>query len=112
MSICENDACTSGPQNTLYTIATSYSACEDSMRIRSLIAVALLLPAVSEAQLRAPVPGTGRRPGEPVPMGAQPAVVARTLNFTRSRYSVETYPLISRVVAPGFTPGGPSTSST
>jgi len=82
------------------------------MRIRSLIAVALLLPSLSEAQVRTPIPGTGRRPTEPVPLGAQPAVVARALNFTRSRYSVEAYPLISRVVAPSFTPGGPSTSST
>lgn len=82
------------------------------MRFRSLIAVGLLLPSASEAQLRAPLPGTGRRPTEPVPMGAQPAVVARALNYARSRYSVEAYPLISRVVAPGFTPGAPSASST
>ncbi len=82
------------------------------MRSRLLIAVALLLPTMSEAQLRAPVPGTGRRPSEPVPLGPQPAVVARALNYTRSRYSVEAYPLISRMVAPGFTPGGPSSSST
>jgi hypothetical protein len=82
------------------------------MRFRALIAVALLVPCISEAQVRAPIPRTGRRPGEPVPLGPQPVEVARALNYTRSRYSVEAYPLISRVVAPGFTPGGPSTSST
>jgi hypothetical protein len=66
----------------------------------ALIAVALLLPSVSEAQLRVPQPG-GRRPGEPVPLGAQPVVVARSQIYTRSRYSLEAYPLISHVVASG-----------
>jgi hypothetical protein len=82
------------------------------MRFRSLIAVALFVPSISEAQLRAPIPGSGRRPTEPVPLGPQPAVVARALNYTRSRYSVEAYPLISRVVAPGFVSGSPSSSWT
>ena len=84
------------------------------MRFSSLIAVALLLPFISEAQVRAPLPGAGagRRPTEPVPLGGQPAVVARALNYTRSRYSVEAYPMISRVIAPGFSPGSPSSSWT
>lgn len=82
------------------------------MRCRSLIAVALLVPSISDAQVRAPIPGTGRRPTEPVPLGPQPAVVARALNYTRSRYSVEAYPLISRVIAPGFTSGSPSSAWT
>jgi hypothetical protein len=82
------------------------------MRVRSLIAVALLVPTISEAQLRAPIAGGGRQPTEPVPLGAQPSVVARTLNYTRSRYSVEAYPLISRMTIPGFTSGSPSSSWT
>ena len=77
------------------------------MRIRSALAVALLLPSVSFAQARAPRIGGGRRPGEPVPLGPQPEVVARSQAYQRSRYSVETYPLISRVEAPGFAAGSP-----
>ena len=76
------------------------------MRIRTAIAVALLLPSVSFAQAR--VPRIGRpRPGGPVPLGPQPEAIARSLAYTRSRYSVETYPLISRVQAPGFSAGRP-----
>lgn len=70
------------------------------MRFRFLIAGALLLPSISEAQLRVPQPG-GRRPTEPIPLGAQPTVVARSQIYTRSRYSVEAYPLISHVVVSG-----------
>ncbi|MDB4893720.1 MAG: hypothetical protein JWL61_5575 [Gemmatimonadetes bacterium] len=82
------------------------------MRFRSLIAVALLVPCISEAQLRAPVPRIGRRPGEVVPLGPQPVELARALNYTRSRYSVEAYPLISRAIAPAFTSGNPSSAWT
>ena len=72
------------------------------MRLRTLAVTALLLvPSIAEAQLRAPRPGTGRRPGQPVPLGTQPEVIARSQAMTRSRYSVETYPLISRVSTPG-----------
>jgi hypothetical protein len=80
------------------------------MRIRSALAVALLLlPEIVSAQARAPrVRGGGRHPGEPVPLGPQPEVVARSQALIRSRYSVETYPLISRVGAPGFSPGSPT----
>lgn len=84
------------------------------MRVRALIAVALLLPSITEAQVRAPLPGVGggHRPSQPVPLGPQPGVVARALDYTRSRYSVEGYPLISRAVTPGFAAGSPSTTST
>ena len=74
------------------------------MRIRSAIAVVLLLPSVSFAQVRAPRIG-GARPGQPVPLGPQPEPIARAQALTRSRYSVETYPLISRVVSSGFANG-------
>lgn len=71
------------------------------MRHRLLITAALLLvPAASFAQIRAPRIG-GRRPGEPVPLGPQPEVVARSQRLIRSRYSVEQYPLFSRVETPG-----------
>lgn len=70
------------------------------MRIRTLTAAALLLlPSVAEAQVRPRV--GGRHPGQPVPLSGQPEVIARSLALTRSRYSVETYPLISRVSTPG-----------
>lgn len=81
------------------------------MRIRSAIAVVLLLPSVSFAQARAPRIG-GARPGQPVPLGPQPEPIARAQAITRSRYSVETYPLISRVVSSGFANGSPGSSWT
>lgn len=82
------------------------------MRIRSVAIALLLLPSVSFAQARAPRMGTGRRPGEPVPLGPEPEVIARSQRYQRSRYSVETYPLISRVQAPGFVAGSPVSSWT
>ena len=78
------------------------------MRIRTaLFAVALLLPSVATAQRRAPGIG-GRLPGLPVPEGRQPDVIARSQAFVRSRYSVEAYPLISRVAAAGVAGGSPT----
>ena len=78
------------------------------MRIRTLvIAVALLLPSVATAQRRAPGVG-GRLPGLPVPTGRQPEPIARAQALVRSRYSVEAYPLISRVEAPGLAAGSPT----
>ena len=78
------------------------------MRIRTaFVAAALLLPSVATAQLRAPRIG-GRHPAEPVPPGRQPEVIARSQAFVRSRYSVEAYPLVSRVAAPGVSEGSPT----
>ncbi|MEO8621280.1 MAG: hypothetical protein ABI625_09465 [bacterium] len=76
------------------------------MRIYSAIAVALILPSIAFAQGRAPRIG-GARPGQPVPLGPQPEIVARAIAIQRSHYSVETYPLISRVQAPGYAAGRP-----
>jgi hypothetical protein len=76
------------------------------MRIRSAISVALFLPSAIFAQARTPRIG-GARPGQPVPLGTQPEVVARAIAIQRSHYSVETYPLISRVQAPGYSAGRP-----
>lgn len=84
---------------------------EDIMRIRTAIVVALFLPSVSFAQVRAPRTGAPR-PGQPVPLGTQPEAIARSIAFQRSRYSVETYPIISRVQAPGFSAGRPISSWT
>ncbi len=83
---------------------------EGHMRTRALVAIALVLPSLALAQRATPRIG-GARPGQPVPLGRQPEVVARSSAITRSHYSVETYPLITRSVAPGFS-GGPSISST
>jgi hypothetical protein len=74
------------------------------MRIRTVVVLALVLPSLLDAQGRRPRTG-GARPGRPVPLGAQPEVIARANAMQRSRYSVETYPLISRVLAPGFSTG-------
>ncbi|MFL5617338.1 MAG: hypothetical protein ACJ79A_02965 [Gemmatimonadaceae bacterium] len=78
------------------------------MRIRTVIvAVALLLPSVATAQLRAPGID-GRNPGRQMPPGRQPEAIARAQAFVRSRYSVEAYPLISRVEASGLGEGSPT----
>jgi hypothetical protein len=82
------------------------------MRARSALVLALLLvPAVASAQARRPRIGGGARP-EPAPLGPQPEVVARAQAMVRSRLSVETYPMISRVYAPGFSGGRPVSSWT
>ena len=78
------------------------------MRIRTVIlAVALLLPSVATAQLRVPGIG-GRRPGQPIPPDRQPEVIARAQALVRSRYSVEAYPLLSRVESSGIADGSPT----
>ena len=79
------------------------------MRLRSAIAIALVVPSAAFAQR-----GVGRiggaRPGQPVPLGRQPESVSRSIAIQRSRYAVETYPLLSRVVAPGYSGGRPISS--
>ncbi|MEO5818424.1 MAG: hypothetical protein ABIT20_24345 [Gemmatimonadaceae bacterium] len=82
------------------------------MRYRFLIACALLVPFMSEAQVRMPIPGGGRRPGEAVPLGPQTVEIVRALRYTRSRYSVEAYPLISRSVSPSLVAGAPNQTAT
>jgi len=78
------------------------------MRIpAAVVAVALLLPSPATAQLRAPGID-GPRPRGPLPNGRQPEVIARAQALVRSRYSVEVYPLISRVEASGPVAGSPT----
>jgi hypothetical protein len=76
------------------------------MRVRAVVAIGLLLlPAGLSAQrIRAPRIG-GRGPAQPAPLPPQPAAIARELAYKRLRLSVETYPLISYVQAPGFGDG-------
>jgi hypothetical protein len=77
------------------------------MRIRALFAIAiLLLPSAVSAQ-RIPIP-TRRGPARPTPLPPQPPTITRELGYRRLPYSIETYPLISRVVSPGFVNGTPS----
>jgi hypothetical protein len=78
------------------------------MRIRTvMLAVALLLPSVATGQRMAP--GLeGRGPDRRMPQGRQPEVIARAQQLIRSRYSVEAYPLISRVEASGLGTGSPA----
>ena len=82
------------------------------MRIRTaIVAVVLLLPSLASAQRRAPGID-GRRPRPSIPEGRQPEPIARSQALVRSRYSVEAYPLMSRVEASGVTSGSPSSSWT
>jgi hypothetical protein len=73
----------------------------------AVVAVALLLPSLATAQLRAPGIDGPRRGGH-LPTGRQPEAIARAQALIRSRYSVEVYPLISRVAASGAVAGSPT----
>ena len=74
----------------------------------ALVAITLLLPSVAGAQLVAPGID-GRHPGRQMPPGRQPEAIARAQAFVRSKYSVEAYPLVSRVEATSAIQGGPMT---
>ena len=72
------------------------------MRARTVVAiVAMLLPAALEAQ-RLPRPGTKTRPGQPTDLPPAPTSIEMVLAVKRSRLTVESYPLVSRVQSPGF----------
>ncbi len=81
------------------------------MRIRTVFAVAILIPSITSAQARRPRIGTSR-PGVEgtAEAGRQPEVIARAQAIVRSRVSLETYPMFSHVNAPGFSGGRPITS--
>jgi hypothetical protein len=72
------------------------------MRVRTVVAIGvLLLPAAAGAQ-RLPLPRIGgRHPGEPVPLSPQPAAIARAIAYRRLNLSIESYPLIIRMDASG-----------
>ena len=82
------------------------------MRIRAVVAIAvLLLPTQLQAQRR--VPGIGRRgPAEPVPLSPQPAPIARAVSYQRLRVSAESYPMITVAQAPNFAGDGRASSWT
>lgn len=75
------------------------------MRARHLIAlVLLLLPSIAEAQWRLPWFGRGRGDGREMP--PQPGVIRRELAYRRLRFSVESYPFVTTISAPGFAAPG------
>lgn len=75
------------------------------MRNRAVVAASLLLlslPVVASAQ-RIPIPVVvGRRGPRPAELPPQPGAIARELQYRRWRLSVESYPLVSYVQAPGL----------
>ena len=84
------------------------------MRIGSLVALALAIPSAAFAQVGGL--GGGIVPGSAVPLSPQPEIVARAtgmsrsrtnraLGVPRSRYTFETYPVLSHVVAPSYANG-------
>jgi hypothetical protein len=80
------------------------------MRIRAAIAmIVLLLPAEVSAQ-RLRVPGA-RRP-TPTDLPPQAPGIAREMAYKRLPFSVETYPLISRIESSGFIGDGVASSWT
>lgn len=76
------------------------------MRARHIAAlVLLLLPSVAQAQRRFPWWfGRGRDEGREMP--PVPGQISRDLSYHRLRYSVESYPFITTIQAPGFAAPG------
>lgn len=75
------------------------------MRIRLATALVLLaLPGLAEAQRRFPWFGRGRGDGREMP--PVPGQISRELSYRRLRYSIESYPFITTIRAPGFTAPG------
>src|SRR3954466_13571430 len=70
------------------------------MRIRSLVLFsALLLPASSNAQrIHVRIPWIGRRPPTAEPLPPQAPVIARQMQYQRSRFSTESY-MFENIVA-------------
>jgi hypothetical protein len=69
------------------------------MRIRSLaLALVLASPVTLSAQR---IPLMGRR--LPAELPPQPGVIARDMAYHRMNYSVESYPMVTHIVSPGFT---------
>jgi opacity protein-like surface antigen len=87
------------------------------MRIRGVVVLAftpLLLPADLFAQRMRP-PGIGDPwggPTTPAPLPPQAPEIARQIAYKRLRVSMESYPLVSYVEAPGFAANSPISSWT
>lgn len=71
------------------------------MRARSVVAIALLLVPVALSAQRIPMRVGGRRPRPELP--PQPGSVAREMAYKRLRVAFESYPMVSRIEAPGST---------
>lgn len=75
------------------------------MRNRAVVAASVLLlplPAIATAQ-RIPIPVViGRRAPRPAELPPQPGPIAREVAYRRWRLSVESYPLVSYIQAPGL----------
>ncbi|HEY6220519.1 MAG TPA: hypothetical protein VIV65_10710 [Gemmatimonadaceae bacterium] len=71
------------------------------MRARSILSVALLLPAALSAQVVSRRIG-GESPARPKELPPQSGAVARDLYYRRTKLSLESYPMLSYVNAPGF----------
>jgi hypothetical protein len=79
------------------------------MRVRAVVAIGLLLLPASASAQRVPLPRIGgAHPGQPVPLSPQPGAIARAIAYRRLNLSVESYPLISYVEAPGLASYGHS----
>ena len=73
------------------------------MRVRALLAIALVvLPAAAEAQRLPMPPLRDRGPARPAPLPPTAGVVAREMQYVRLPYTIESYPLVSYFSAPGF----------
>jgi len=74
------------------------------MRNRAVLVASVLLlplPVVANAQ-RIPLPVIGRRAPRPAELPPQPGAIARDVEYRRWRLSVESYPFVSYVQAPGL----------
>jgi len=78
------------------------------MRARTFAVIAsLVIPTLAQAQ-RIPDAGTIRRrgPAQPAPLPPQPEPIARAVAYKRWNLSIESYPLVSWVRAPGYSADG------
>jgi hypothetical protein len=79
------------------------------MRVRTVVAIGLLLLPANASSQRVPLPRIGGgRPGQPVPLSPQPEAIARAIAYRRLNLSVESYPLVSYIDAPGLAINGHS----
>src|SRR3954470_2758956 len=85
------------------TLSTPVRWEETAMRLRDLVALGLVaLPAALGAQRIPPPRLGGRGPTGPTELPPQPVPVARAIAYQRLRTSVEAYPIVSYIDAPGY----------
>jgi hypothetical protein len=76
------------------------------MRARTLIAAILVVAPSALSAQRIPLPIGRRGPARPEPLPPQPYPVAQQLAYTRSHLSIETYPMVEFISAPGLAGNG------